>query len=129
MLPPSESEALTAYVALAVAAASLLLGIWKASWGTRNELDLREKRIMEYIEDKSDKDKRMVGETIAAARLHADLAHQRIVRTDQKLMETELWGRDHYAKREDLVEAVNRFDRKLDAIGAKLDGIIEKRHG
>ena len=102
-------------------------GLGKIELSLRNYFEKKHEAITIQLNHKIDASREMFGEAVKAARLHADLAHQKYESLLIRHQELELYIRDNYVEIDSFQIALSRLEKTIDAMDAKIDVLMTQR--
>jgi hypothetical protein len=102
-------------------------GLGKIELSLRNYFEQKHEAITVQLTNKIDASREMFGEAVKAARLHADLAHQKYESLLIRHQELELYIRDNYVEIDSFQIALSRLEKTIDAMDAKIDVLMTQR--
>ncbi len=124
-------EAIAAFCMLGLTILSSVVltmrGLSKIELNLRNYFEKKHEAITIQLNHKIDESREMFGEAVKAARLHADLAHQKYENLLIRHQELELYIRDNYVEIDSFQIALSRLEKTIDAMDAKIDVLMTQR--
>jgi hypothetical protein len=123
-------EAIAAFVALGFTVITSVVvtmrGLAKIELNLRTYFEQKQVEIAITLRHDIDRSREMFGETVKAAREHADIAHQKIDAMLIRHQELELYVRDNYVQVNSFNAALNRLENTIDGMDLKIDKLMER---
>lgn len=124
-------EAIAAFIALGLTVITSVVltmrGLAKIELNLRTYFEQKQIETYRVIRADIDESRKMFGETVEAARRHADIAHTRIDMLLIKHQDLELYIRDNYVEIDSFNTALQRLEKTIDGIDSKVDELMSRR--
>lgn len=123
-------EAIAAFISLGIAVITSLIlvmrGLWKIETNLRKYFEEKLKESQAAIKIEIDDSRNMFGESVKAAREHAELAHHKIDEMMIKHQNLELYIRDKYLEIDSFDVAFLRIEKLMDGMDQKIDTLMSR---
>lgn len=124
-------EAIAAFIALGLTVITSVVltmrGLAKIELNLRNYFEQKQLETYRVIRADIDESRKMFGETVEAVRRHADLAHTRVDALMIQHQKLELYIRDNYVEIDSFNAVLQRIEKTMDAMDAKIDELMSRR--
>lgn len=123
-------EAIVSFIALGITIISSVVmtmrGLAKIEANLRAYFDKRQQETYASLKADINSSRDMFGETIKAAREHAELAHKRVDQVIISHQKLELYIRDNFIEIGSFNTAVARIEKTIDSILHKVEKLVER---
>lgn len=123
-------EAVAAFAALGFTILTALVltmrGLARIELSLRNYFEQKQIETLKALREDINASRTMFGETIRAAREHADLAHKRIEDLVIRHQELELYVRDNYVSMPAFEQTLQRVELGISKIDEKVDQLMQR---
>ncbi len=124
-------EAIAAFCALGFTVLTALVltmrGLAKIELNLRNYFDHKQIESQRTFREEINASREMFGESVKAAKEHAEIAHHRIDDLTIKHQSLELYIRDNYVETSSFNTALNRIEKTIDGMDEKIDTLMTRR--
>lgn len=124
-------EAIAAFAALGVtiigSVVATMRGLAKIEANLREYFEKKQTETYRVLREDIDDSRAMFGESVKAAREHADLSHHRVDALMVKHQELELYIRDNYVEIASFNAVLQRLEKTIDGMDSKIDVLMSQR--
>lgn len=125
-------EAIAAFIALGLTIITSLVlvmrGLWRIENNMRKYFDDKQKEARIAIKEDINESRNMFGESVKAAKEHADIAHHKIDALLIRHQNLELYIRDKYVEIDSFNVAFMRIEKAFDVMDQKIDTLMSRGH-
>lgn len=123
-------EAIAAFLGLGFTGVTSLIlimrGLAKIEANLRGYFDERQKESQIALREDINASRSMFGESVKAAKEHADIAHRKIDALTIRHQDLELYIRDNYVEINSFNTALERIEKTIDGMDIKIDKLMTR---
>lgn len=123
-------EAIAAFIALGFTIITSVVvtmrGLAKIELNLRNYFEQKQTEILSTLRQDIDRSREMFGETVRAAREHANLAHVKIDDVIIRHQSLELYIRDNYVSMPAFEVSLKRIESSIQGMDLKIDKLMKR---
>lgn len=124
-------EAIAAFIALGLTIITSVVltmrGLARIELNLRTYFETKQTETYRVLRVDIDDSRKLFGETVKAAKEHADLAHQKYENLLIRHQELELYIRDNYVEIDSFNTALQRIEKTMDSMDGKIDELMSRR--